>query len=91
MQANNPWTGPVDNNWSIELFFSEKQKTKQTLMSPPFRNKKYHKIAFSYATKGKFWKIYMQELCFFFAWHVIWMRFTNVWSFIEIPSSIIKL
>ena len=33
-------------------------------MSPPSRNKKNHKIAFSYVTRGIMWKIYMQELWF---------------------------
>ena len=41
------------NQIKQELFFYEKQ------MSPPFRNKKNHKIAFSYITRGIIRKIYM--------------------------------
>ena len=36
----------------------------QKQISPPFRNKENHKIAFSYVTRGIIWKIYMQELWF---------------------------
>ena len=44
--------------FKLELFFYEEQ------MSPPLRNKKNHKIAFSYVTRGILWKINMQELWF---------------------------
>ena len=42
----------------LELFSTKKQ------MSPPFRNKKNHEIAFSYVTRGIILKINMQDLWF---------------------------
>ena len=35
--------------------------------------------------------LYTCKSCGSCAWHVVWMCFTNVWSFVEIPPTVIKL
>ena len=55
----------LKTKYILELFFNKKQRFS------PFRNKKNHKIAFSYVIRGIIWKIYMQELWFLCMTHCL--------------------
>ena len=49
-----------------------------------------HKISFIYVTRGIIEKLTCKSYASC-AWHVVWMCFTNIWSFVELSLSVIKL
>ena len=65
----------IDKQYKLKTkYILELILTKKNRCLPLLGIKKNIKIAFSYVTRGKIWKIYLQEFCFN-AWHIVWMCF----------------